>query len=424
MSKDIKMIGQMDNSDGTFESANRVYDRKYVAPTIPTCGGGGIQPKVIKKVSVIGGIGDMWGEQYRQQYRVIDSKQVSYALSAELQNVKVVRSAKNIKRTYKATVAMRGREKKGQCLEYHTDGITNTITTVQKDNMTVCMTTTTGVCKVMLDDYLYKDYGVFKLTPRECLRLMAVRDDDIDKMMYEVKEWKGDDLLCCVKSQGVIEKQKHTDSENYVLSITKDLQSMEQIYPKTMKSTEMPKKEFTQNVNIVIEKLADVEQKECVISITKCLESTEMLCTLMEEIERCHTAIIGSEPKGNTNTGKYMRITSEENLSPKKLYTILTLIKLITESKIFTSTIVSVNICGCIASTGICENNMEKLRISNLKMVGTYTRVSPTQCYKQAGNSIVVTVLMAIFSQLNIKGVTPWNELDQEQREQLINDTT
>jgi hypothetical protein len=59
--------------------------------------GGGIQPKVIKKVSVIGGIGDMWGEQYRQQYRVIDSKQVSYALSAELQNVKVVRSAKKIR---------------------------------------------------------------------------------------------------------------------------------------------------------------------------------------------------------------------------------------------------------------------------------------------------------------------------------------
>ena len=33
-----------------------------------------------------------------------------------------------------------------------------------------------------IDDYLYKDFGVFKLTPRECLRLMAVRDQDIDKM--------------------------------------------------------------------------------------------------------------------------------------------------------------------------------------------------------------------------------------------------
>ena len=29
-----------DNSDGTFESANRIYDKKSSAPTIPTCGGG------------------------------------------------------------------------------------------------------------------------------------------------------------------------------------------------------------------------------------------------------------------------------------------------------------------------------------------------------------------------------------------------
>lgn len=30
----------MDNTkDRTFESANRVYDKKQAAPTIPTCGG-------------------------------------------------------------------------------------------------------------------------------------------------------------------------------------------------------------------------------------------------------------------------------------------------------------------------------------------------------------------------------------------------
>lgn len=45
---------------------------------------------------------------------------------------------------------------------------------------------------------------------------------------------------------------------------------------------------------------------------------------------------------------------------------------------------------------------------------------SNTQCYKQAGNSIVVAVLMAIFSQLNIKGVTPWNEMSDEQRYKMI----
>lgn len=36
---------------------------------------------------------------------------------------------------------------------------------------------------------------------------------------------------------------------------------------------------------------------------------------------------------------------------------------------------------------------------------------SKTQLYKQAGNSIAKDVLMAIFSQLNVKGVPMWNEV-------------
>ena len=55
------------------------------------------------------------------------------------------------------------------------------------------------------------------------------------------------------------------------------------------------------------------------------------------------------------------------------------------------------------------------------KMFAVY---SHSQCYKQFGNSIVVPVLMAIFSQLNIDGVTPWNEMNQEERETLIETTT
>ena len=34
------------NQDGRFESANRTYDAEGIAPTIPTCGGGGIVPKI------------------------------------------------------------------------------------------------------------------------------------------------------------------------------------------------------------------------------------------------------------------------------------------------------------------------------------------------------------------------------------------
>lgn len=38
----------MDNTiDHTFESANRVYSKYGCCPTIPTCAGGNIQPKIL-----------------------------------------------------------------------------------------------------------------------------------------------------------------------------------------------------------------------------------------------------------------------------------------------------------------------------------------------------------------------------------------
>lgn len=45
---------------------------------------------------------------------------------------------------------------------------------------------------------------------------------------------------------------------------------------------------------------------------------------------------------------------------------------------------------------------------------------SNSQVYKQAGNSIVVSVLVAIFSQLNIKGVKPWNQMTDAERYEII----
>ena len=53
---EVIVIAQMDNTiDHTFESANRIYSVNGIAPTIPTCGGGGIQPKIleIKKIGII-----------------------------------------------------------------------------------------------------------------------------------------------------------------------------------------------------------------------------------------------------------------------------------------------------------------------------------------------------------------------------------
>lgn len=44
----------MDNTiDHTFESANRVYDKNGLSPTINTCGGGGLQPKILEDKTIV-----------------------------------------------------------------------------------------------------------------------------------------------------------------------------------------------------------------------------------------------------------------------------------------------------------------------------------------------------------------------------------
>ena len=90
-----------------------------------------------------------------------------------------------------------GREKRKQGIEVfryrfltpRTDGICNTLTGVQKDNLT--MTTTEdkpplayhpNPTKEDLLEYFGQRIRVRKITPRETLRLMDVEDSDIDKI--------------------------------------------------------------------------------------------------------------------------------------------------------------------------------------------------------------------------------------------------
>ena len=65
----------------------------------------------------------------------------------------------------------------------------------------------------------------------------------------------------------------------------------------------------------------------------------------------------------------------------------------------------------CLRLMAVSDEDIDKMEKVNSK----------SQLYKQAGNSIVVTVLMAIFSQLHIKGVKPWNDMSQDERQELVN---
>lgn len=64
----------------------------------------------------------------------------------------------------------------------------------------------------------------------------------------------------------------------------------------------------------------------------------------------------------------------------------------------------------CYRLMGVSDENASKMLSAN----------SNTQCYKQAGNSICVPVLMALFSQMNIGGIKPWNDMTEDEIYELI----
>ena len=75
-----------------------------------------------------------------------------------------------------------------QRIELRDVGISNCITTVQKDSLYLGKVVGMEEEIKTIEDYLYtgkdgEQYGIFKLSPRECGRLMGVLDSDIDKML-------------------------------------------------------------------------------------------------------------------------------------------------------------------------------------------------------------------------------------------------
>ena len=227
---DVKIIGQMDNTiDHTFESANRVYDVEGVAPTMNTCGGGGLQPKILE-------------EQIPCKLNKMPEGHLDSLDNAKICDVDTPTASTITSRYYKGIgahkdnmciVAMRGRNPDNpsdrttgspteQRLEVNMQGTSNCLTSVQKDNLVMESQVLTpkrteygkqirkayesgqiqesrhnmteleprkdGVSNtlttVQKDNLLLEkpQYRIRKLTPRECGRLMGVSDEDIDKM--------------------------------------------------------------------------------------------------------------------------------------------------------------------------------------------------------------------------------------------------
>ena len=164
----IIVIGKMDHTlDNTLESANRIYSKDGICPTIPTCAGGNIQPKFIDELKTIVGM-----------------------------------RGRNPENPSDRTAGI----KTEQRLEPNGDGLCNTLTSVQKDNLLLeekpeCINLYDDQGKeTSFQDRVYKTdkispaittsfrpsyeiekYRIRKLTPKECWRLMGFSDEDFEK---------------------------------------------------------------------------------------------------------------------------------------------------------------------------------------------------------------------------------------------------
>lgn len=175
---DVKVLGSLESK---FESTNRIYDVRGCSPTLSTMQGGNQEPKILESqiVAMRGRNPDNPSDRTvgspTEQRLEVNMKGTSNCLTSVQKDNIVMESqvltpkrteyGKQIRKAYESGQIQESRHNMTE-LEPRQDNVSNTLTTVQKDNL-------------LLEK---PQYRIRKLTPRECGRLMGVSDEDIDKM--------------------------------------------------------------------------------------------------------------------------------------------------------------------------------------------------------------------------------------------------
>lgn len=175
---DVNVLGSL---EAKFESTNRIYDVRGRSPTLSTMQGGNQEPKILESqiVAMRGrnpdNPSDRTAGSPTEQRLEINMQGTSNCLTSVQKDNLVMESqaltpkrteyGKQIRKAYESGEVQESRHNMTE-LEPRKDDISNTLTTVQKDNL-------------LLEK---PQYRIRKLTPRECGRLMGVSDEDIDKM--------------------------------------------------------------------------------------------------------------------------------------------------------------------------------------------------------------------------------------------------
>ena len=170
-SDEIKVVGRMDNSDGTHESLNRVYSADHLAPALDSMRGGNRQPKILD-ISVIGVMDNTDDHTYESCNRVYDKNGCSPAIQS-----RDYKEPLHILDETPVLLGGIGEKKSNNGTQYY-----------QQDRVY----SSEGVAmahpsQIPGGSYNYATiegsrYRIRKLTEIECLRLMGVSDEDARKM--------------------------------------------------------------------------------------------------------------------------------------------------------------------------------------------------------------------------------------------------
>lgn len=208
---DVNVLGTL---EAKFESTSRIYDVGGCSPTLSTMQGGNQEPKILENqiVAMRGRNPDNPSDRTvgspTEQRLEVNTQGTSNCLTSVQKDNLVMESqvltpkrteyGKAIRKAYESGEVQESRHNMTE-LEPRKDGISNTLTTVQKNNLVMEKTILQRargfnmggehkICPPITansfqDNNLLKcQYRIRKLTPRECGRLMGVSDDDISKM--------------------------------------------------------------------------------------------------------------------------------------------------------------------------------------------------------------------------------------------------
>jgi hypothetical protein len=287
-----------------------------------------------------------------------------------------------------------------------------------------------------------RDYRIRRLTPTECARLQTIptwykfkfvelyyfgyicsvtknhiicHSNVVSIIATEIFQIRTQDFVTCttldllekeqlmqnlkfkkiknVKLKAATEQHKQCNTEMYALCTIKDFIDI------NLGKTQLNK--VCKNVNIVIEKLEEVEDLGCAQVIIEVTKSMAIHLRLKTDEKKQKTDLTLMDildvriKKKDTNLS--WKIQLGENLNQEKLCITLTLLNWIIERKIYTYAKDNLNIHLSTGNWNVSEQNCINVELSDLRMESIISS-SDTQQYRMLGNGWTIEVISHILS--------------------------